>query len=157
MLSEPQCRRFDQTYLQQQTWLHGPAVLTSDAPQLAPLRLTALQRERLAAFVQDWQTQSARAAQAQKEEGRPWRSVDLLERRQSGLQGALKLLDEEQQMLWPTMVGSNWTGRRRVNSGPCTPRSNNEAACTFVAASSVGPARGTASRQNKRIPIRHPL
>ncbi|MEX1028228.1 MAG: hypothetical protein WD049_09525 [Candidatus Paceibacterota bacterium] len=95
LLSNQQRERFDQIYLQQQTWLHGPGALLSDAPQLAPLKLTDDQRNRIRAFRDDW-----RAAQ-----GKPTSLADLIANRHAGLQRALALLDEDQQTRWLAMVG----------------------------------------------------
>lgn len=95
VLTDKQQQRFDQLFLQQQTWLHGPAVLIADVPQLAPLELTPGQRTELEEFVKRWRSELAKPASL----------TELIAKRQAGLHQALDLLNETQQASWPAMIG----------------------------------------------------
>lgn len=97
LLDESQRTRLDQLLLQQEIWVHGPAVLLSDSPTIAPLKITDEQRVQLQTLVERSRTELQR--------DKPQGMAELISRRQAALRQALELLDPEQQGRWPTIVG----------------------------------------------------
>ncbi|MCM2371887.1 WD40 domain-containing protein [Aporhodopirellula aestuarii] len=98
LLTDDQQSRFDQIYLQQQVWLHGPGLFASDIAQIQPLEITTAQQEALATFVSKWRANLPSAKQLGSIEA-------LIDHRQAGVDDALQLLTPQQRERWKELLG----------------------------------------------------